>query len=213
MGALPPVVVMSGSGSTVTWWGAWSIHGRILPSLEQGPMFNAINFTLSYGTPDNSTVAGAHVAVFVCPSEIKPEPRPRADGSRFGVTNYGFAMGDWYVWGGFNGPENRSAFGPNRSRKLSDFTDGLSNTVVVAEVKAYQSQVSGCRPSGVTGPANIPPPNADPLAAAPRSTRAAAPSALAATPSGSKGPSTNPVLRPLGRQTSRSPAAPTGGLT
>ncbi|WP_337173414.1 DUF1559 domain-containing protein [Paludisphaera sp.] len=167
VGALPPEVVLSGSGSTVTWWGAWSVHGRVLPYLEQAAMYDAINFNLSYSTPQNTTVAGAVVTAFICPSEVRPEPRPRGDGSRYGVTNYGFAMGDWLVWGGFGGAQNRSAFGPNRSRRLGEFRDGLSNTVVAAEVKAYQPQMSNCRPSGVVGPNDVPRPDADPLTAAP----------------------------------------------
>ncbi|MBX6313146.1 MAG: DUF1559 domain-containing protein [Isosphaeraceae bacterium] len=165
-GALPPEVVLAGSGRTVTWWGAWSIHGRVLPFLEQGAMFNAINFNLTYGAAENSTVAGASLAVFICPSEIRPQPRPRAVGQT-GVTNYGFCMGDWFVWGGFGGPENRTAFGPNRSRRIADFIDGTSNTMLAAEVKAYQSQITNCPSSRLNDPNNIPPPNASPLAVVP----------------------------------------------
>src|SRR6059036_3840499 len=46
--ALPPPLIMGGSGATVTWYGGWSIHGRLLPFSEQGPMFNAINFAIDY---------------------------------------------------------------------------------------------------------------------------------------------------------------------
>src|SRR3954451_24715241 len=56
-GALPPSVVLAGSGQAVRWWGGWSIHGRLLPFMEQGPMFNAINFSVHYEAPENTTVA------------------------------------------------------------------------------------------------------------------------------------------------------------
>src|SRR5258705_8712519 len=46
-GALPPSCVLSGSGNTVSYWLGGSVHGRLLPLLEQGPMFNAINFDFS----------------------------------------------------------------------------------------------------------------------------------------------------------------------
>ena len=32
---------------------------------------------------------------------------------------YGFSVGDWFSWNGFNGPDNRQAFQPNRSRRLT----------------------------------------------------------------------------------------------
>src|SRR5690606_26236671 len=35
-GVLPPAVVLAGTGSDVRWWGGWSIHGRVLPYMEQG---------------------------------------------------------------------------------------------------------------------------------------------------------------------------------
>ncbi len=37
----------------------------------------------------------------------------------------------------FQGPENRSAFGANRSRRHASFTDGLSEMLMFAEVKTY----------------------------------------------------------------------------
>ena len=58
-----------------------------------------------------------------------PSRRPSAT-SQFGVANYNWNVGDWYVWGGLaDGTGNRGAFGVNRSRRLAEFTDGLSNTV------------------------------------------------------------------------------------
>src|SRR5262245_18843742 len=45
-GTFPLMVSMSGTGNTVAWWGGWGVSPRILPYMEQGPMFNAVNFTL-----------------------------------------------------------------------------------------------------------------------------------------------------------------------
>ncbi len=53
-------------------------------------------------------------------------------------TNYGWCMGDWFVWGGVNGTDNRSALQFNRPRRIADFTDGTSNSLLAAEVKAQQ---------------------------------------------------------------------------
>src|ERR1700704_1178394 len=61
----PLLVSMSGTGNTVTWWGGWGIPPRILPFMEQGPIFNSINFSLAYNAPNNAntTVASMSVAV------------------------------------------------------------------------------------------------------------------------------------------------------
>src|SRR5262245_47725037 len=166
-GALPPSMVMTGTGTTITWTNGWSVHGRILPFMEQGAAFNSINFGLRYSVPENTTVSAVVVSTFLCPSEIRPQPRPTATG-QFGVNNYGWNMGDWYVWGGFAGGSNRAAFQLNESRRFAEFTDGLSNTLVAAEVKAYQPNLGNCGGlANINNPAVIPPTTADPYAIAP----------------------------------------------
>jgi len=167
-GAMPMTMSLSGTGNTVFYDTGWSAQARILPYLEGNPLFNAANIGVFKEDPVNATVIMQTVNAFICPSEIKPQPSTHDYGVS-GVINYGLSGGDWFVWGGFNGPQNRSAFGPNRSRRLAEFTDGLSQTLFGAEVKAYQTS-SNCRfttlPS-VNDPNNIPSPYADPFAVAP----------------------------------------------
>jgi prepilin-type N-terminal cleavage/methylation domain-containing protein/prepilin-type processing-associated H-X9-DG protein len=165
-GALPPSLVLAKNGSTL-WSNGWSIQGRLLPFLEQGNAFNSINFTNPYSNPGNTTVSQLTIAVFICPSEIRPEPKQTSSGGRYGVCNYNWNMGDWAVWGGFGGWANRGAFGVNRARRLAEFTDGLSQTVLAAEVRSYQAVLSGCDLSTVFQPGSIPDPNADPYSAVP----------------------------------------------
>jgi prepilin-type processing-associated H-X9-DG protein len=168
-GVLPPSLVLSGSGSTVVWFGGWGIHGRILPFLEQGSVYNAMNFSINYETPPNSTVSNTSIAVYLCPSESRIESK-MGDAGPIYPTNYGFCMGDWYSWGGFGATGNRSAFGPNRSLRLAAVLDGLSNTMFASEVKTYTTYVRDCGGSGlsnVNSPTVIPPPAGDPLAVAP----------------------------------------------
>src|SRR3954447_15456981 len=54
-GTLPPSFIQTGVGSTITWSNGWSAHARVLPFMVQGSVFNAINFGMRYGTPENST--------------------------------------------------------------------------------------------------------------------------------------------------------------
>jgi prepilin-type N-terminal cleavage/methylation domain-containing protein/prepilin-type processing-associated H-X9-DG protein len=166
-GALPPSGVLSGKGHVVSTWIGWSVHGRVLPFMEGGSTFHAINFNHSGESPQNITVAALSIAAFLCPSE--PDPRPAAANVGISnVTNYGFCMGDWFVWGGFGGPQNRCAFGPNRSRRLSDFVDGTSNTLFASEGKAKQPLYRDCGGlSRVNDPSNVPGPERSPLEVAP----------------------------------------------
>src|SRR6478609_3214525 len=43
-GSLP----FAGINTPASGWVGWSVHARILPLLELGPMFNAINFVVPY---------------------------------------------------------------------------------------------------------------------------------------------------------------------
>ena len=167
--ALPMSSSLSGTGSNaVTWLSGWSAFARILPYAEQGNMFGAANFAIFKEDPSNTTIIGLTVPFLVCPSEPKPGVSTH-DYGLSGVNSYGINQGDWFVWGGFNGIGNRNAFGANRSRRFAEFTDGLSNTLLVAEVKVRQAS-SNCRTVPLTtinDPNNVPSPYADPYAVAP----------------------------------------------
>jgi prepilin-type N-terminal cleavage/methylation domain-containing protein/prepilin-type processing-associated H-X9-DG protein len=168
-GVLPPSMVLAGSGTKVTWSNGWSIQMRLLPAIEQGNAYNAINFSIAYQNHVNTTVTGQVISTFLCPSEANQRPTSHQTFGNVGINNYGWCMGDWFVWGSFGYAQpNRSAFGPNQSRQFADFTDGLSNTVILAEVKSYQNYLRDCGGlSKVNDPSNIPPPNADPMQVVP----------------------------------------------
>jgi len=108
-----------------------------------------------------------NVTVLTCPSEVNPAPKVTAT-SHHNVINYGWNSGDWYAWGGFVGTPNRAPFQVNLSRRFAEFTDGLSNTILAAEVKAYQPNLGNCGGlSSINNPTSVPPPSADPYAVAP----------------------------------------------
>ena len=102
-----------------------------------------MNLYLWKEDPQSSTAISQNVNIFICPSEVQQQVSTH-DYGLSGVNSYGVNQGDWFVWGGFNGPQNRNAFGMNRSRRIAEFTDGLSQTLLAAEVKTYQP-ASNCR--------------------------------------------------------------------
>jgi prepilin-type N-terminal cleavage/methylation domain-containing protein/prepilin-type processing-associated H-X9-DG protein len=161
-GAYPPSLVLAGLGNTPDWVGGWSVNARILPFLEQGTLFNAINWGSTFQAPINQTVASTSLAVFVCPSEVSPYPIDTSGGST-GVVSYGWCLGDWYVWGGFAMYPNRTAFSPNRSRRHSEFSDGMTNTIVASEVKTRQDERTDCGNFAfINSPGQVPDPSAPP---------------------------------------------------
>jgi prepilin-type N-terminal cleavage/methylation domain-containing protein/prepilin-type processing-associated H-X9-DG protein len=172
-GAFPPSNVLLGTGNTVTWNGGFSVHTRILPFMEQGVAFNALNFNTNHLGWENTTVVSMALSFFTCPSDVnasKRTPFPPFTGipGTVSVTSYGFNTGDWFIWNGFGGPDNRSAFEPNLSRRFADFTDGTSNTLLATDVKIYQPlRRCGTQLSQINTPTNIPAPTADPLTVAP----------------------------------------------
>jgi prepilin-type N-terminal cleavage/methylation domain-containing protein len=143
-------------------------HARILPYIEQNNLFSGIDLNVLYGDHLNKQTVGVVIPVFLCPSEVRPEPLDHYDFGLVGGINYAFSMGDWYVWGGLDSSvTTRSAFGVNLRRSLSDFTDGLSNTLLFSEVKNYTILMRDCGPLiGVSDPHHVPIPSADPLSVA-----------------------------------------------
>ncbi len=146
-GAFPPCTILVYSSLTATkpvWQGSWSVNARIAPFMELGPLYNAINFSGTYSDPPNTTVAFTPVKFFFCPSD----PGPLRDDATLlntgdATASYGQVVGDWYVWAN-GGPVNRSAFGPNFSRTLAQFTDGLSNTLAASEGYIGHLQARAC---------------------------------------------------------------------
>ena len=175
-GAFPPSNATWVVGTTFAYNG-FSVHARILPFMEQGVAFNSINFSSTHRTAINSTIVNIQVNSFVCPSDpnmggMTAFPTPNTFAR---VPCYGFNEGDWFLWNGTtngvnNQPITRGVFGPNTSRRAAEFTDGTSQTLFAADVRALQPF---CNLGGQFSEANLnsptatpPPPNAPPLTVA-----------------------------------------------
>jgi prepilin-type N-terminal cleavage/methylation domain-containing protein/prepilin-type processing-associated H-X9-DG protein len=172
-GTLPPadVIAVPGSGTTTN---GFSLHCRILPFMEQGVAFNALNFAFSHLQAPNSTVVTMSVSGFLCPSDVnanKRTPFPPFTGlsATASVTSYGFNQGDWYLWGGLaGGLDNRAPFQANRSKRLADITDGTSNTLWATDVKIYQALYRCSNGlANINNPNAVPDPSANPYTVAP----------------------------------------------
>jgi prepilin-type processing-associated H-X9-DG protein len=160
-------------GSAAPRW-AWT--AAILPQLEQGPFFNAMNVKLPIDVPANGTVRTSTLAIYVCPSDCKT--------GAFSVESQvvgGPAEARPISYAANGGTQDTSQpngmFRMNKSVRPKDIKDGLSNTFAAgergsflvqnawagalgdgrggAEVLAYVSgglNPAGASPSGFAGP-------------------------------------------------------------
>ena len=169
-GAFPMTGVVDPRPIAFAHWVGWSGHARILPLMEQGPMFSSINFTLRL-QPRRQLHGGRHDDLELPLPEREGLLSPHLPSGFFntpkGVSSYGLNMGDWFVFTA-GGPVTRGVFSPNVSRKFASFTDGTSNTILASEAKIRNPEYN-CVPglSMITDPTNVPDSTADPLTVAP----------------------------------------------
>jgi prepilin-type N-terminal cleavage/methylation domain-containing protein/prepilin-type processing-associated H-X9-DG protein len=170
----PSNIMLEGSYPTVAWTNNWSAQAKALPYSEGGAAYNAMNFTVKDSQPQNTTVCGLLIKMFVCPSDGNAQSF-NDGGTVFGSTNYGPNDGDWYIFswpdtptsqiGSGAGTPSRGAFAVNQARRIADFSDGTSNTVLFGEVKTFQPRIK-CATlfSSIpnTTAASFPAPNASP---------------------------------------------------
>ncbi len=109
-------------------WNGWSAHSMLLPYMEQGPIFNSINFSWAVtghlATPVNKTARITYLSVFLCPSDgIAGNGRRNSYLGSRGTTV-------------FRGTANRCTglFIYRRSYGLRDILDGSANTIAFSEV-------------------------------------------------------------------------------
>jgi prepilin-type N-terminal cleavage/methylation domain-containing protein/prepilin-type processing-associated H-X9-DG protein len=135
--------VWNGSGVTTT--NAWSAMSRILPFIEQENLFRNIDFNQSYSK--QTFVSSKRVATFLCPSEVndRGSGTDPVYGNKHWTINYAVNLGTWAVLTqkATAMQTGDGAFSPNIGYRYADFTDGTSNTIAVAEVKAYTPRLSG----------------------------------------------------------------------
>jgi prepilin-type N-terminal cleavage/methylation domain-containing protein len=104
---------------------------RMLPQLDQAPLYDATNFSLppGVGEVENRTAMLTSPGNFLCPSDVQP-PVPG-----YGRVNYRFSLGPTPLWaaGAYDPLSMAGPFTVIQSYSAGSFTDGLSTTVGVSE--------------------------------------------------------------------------------
>lgn len=116
----------------------WSAHARLLPQLEQEGVQRLIDWnTIPNDYTTRPDVAKLRIAIYICPSDPNDRARPTPKITHYPLC-YAFNEGTWFIYDPVSRTGGDGAFVPNKAVKPSDITDGLSNTLGMAEVKAYQ---------------------------------------------------------------------------
>ncbi len=118
---------------------SWSIHGRILPFLEQGTLYDQVDLDVAWD--NQSVLSGMKVPVYSCPSDpgsdITRDVSPKLASPLY-PTTYGFNFGTWLVYDPRTSQIGDGSFGPNARIGFRDFLDGTSHTLMASEVRARQ---------------------------------------------------------------------------
>ena len=127
---------------------AWGSH--LLPNLDQGPLYNQINFKASLLDPSNDIARRSVLGVFRCPSdpstdtwELGEEGNPTNILATLPTANYVGSFGtegaeDLCVAAPFPASQclGDGMFSHNSKFRIADITDGTSNTILLGEHKS-----------------------------------------------------------------------------
>lgn len=147
-------------GTSIDLGPGWAWGSMILPQMDQQPLYNSINFSLSVAYAQNNTCSTTSLAVYLCPSDfgnslvpvLANPPNPANPGSSSGsnivdTVARGNYVGCWglgeicagstptpgvMVAGDPIGIPN-GIFQRNSNTRISSITDGTSNTFAVGE--------------------------------------------------------------------------------
>ena len=128
----------------------WGWSAFIMPQIDQAPIYNKIDFTLPLNdsaNSDNREVVSTFLPSFMCPSDTAPKLRNRGGAGRPGSirnpgqawSSYKGAAGSYRAATGSrnrlrgNGSFRRLRVGGNSTRRIADFFDGTSNSIIVGE--------------------------------------------------------------------------------
>ena len=140
-GCFPPTFVTSASENATGSGASWSIHGRLMPYLDGGVAAERIDLDLDWHDQVDTGVTAMRIPVFLCPSESNDYYRTKNGKPYVSPHTYGFNFGTWMVYDPAENIGGDGAFTVNRGTISSEIADGLSTTLAVAEVKAYQSYI------------------------------------------------------------------------
>jgi prepilin-type N-terminal cleavage/methylation domain-containing protein len=142
----------------------WGWASRILPQMDQTPLFQSINFSLPLMDAAHATIRTRMLPIYRCPSDAGPDIFTMTDSSnnpltQLGTANYVGSFGTSDIDNCVGQPApfrcaGEGGLSHNSCVRLSEFTDGTSNTYNSAGIRLGLAlfQVEAMRLSGFWGP-------------------------------------------------------------
>jgi prepilin-type processing-associated H-X9-DG protein len=131
----------------------------VLPFVEAGNVFDMIDETKPISHADNALARGQLLSFMLCPSDERNQQPLNTSGKPGGNIGDNWARGNYAcnagngpmirnwpngIWGpdsfGWKDDFRRGVMGPNVAMSFERITDGLSNTMMVAEIRAGLSE-------------------------------------------------------------------------
>jgi prepilin-type N-terminal cleavage/methylation domain-containing protein/prepilin-type processing-associated H-X9-DG protein len=114
----------------------WGWAAFLLDDLEQGNLKKQIRFDLQISDPANAQVRISVIPIYICPSEALSGPYSVVDANGNPMCNV--ARSSYVAMNGVLGVssdafDNNGAFLRNRTFRVADITDGMSNTLFIGE--------------------------------------------------------------------------------
>jgi prepilin-type N-terminal cleavage/methylation domain-containing protein/prepilin-type processing-associated H-X9-DG protein len=141
--------------TTPTNWFGWSAQSVLLSYMEQGAIYNSINFYWapnsqcsgdSTATQINATAFNAKVLTYMCPSD------PLTQNPANNINSYHSSQGTTTYWGN---SVTTGVFSWIATKSITAITDGTSNTVAFSEAMVGGVTSAQMRQNAVSGASGI----------------------------------------------------------
>jgi prepilin-type N-terminal cleavage/methylation domain-containing protein len=120
----------------------WSAQVRVLPYLEQNGLAANVDLSKNYSSIsiNGQFMRSMRVGNYICPDEARDEQRfdDKTGAPSDYLLNYAVNCGVWKIYDPRDQSGGDGAFFPNAGLTPRNFSDGLSNTLMLAEVKGWQ---------------------------------------------------------------------------
>jgi len=133
---------VAGNNGDSTGYRSPGFHTMLLPYVDQGPLYNQINFNVRYDVAPNTTLRLTKVAAFLCPTDLPfPDPSSGPGNNYVGSAGPSLFMIEASPGAGIGNPpgtqiaatDQIGVFNMNKNIETRDITDGTSNVIAMSE--------------------------------------------------------------------------------
>ncbi len=164
----PPSGQLTGPLISGTASQPWSGHAFLMPFMEGDTVYKLADFSKGYHDAANRKppigdlpidIAATRVDVLMCPSEQNDKPRLAMSGPAVGSPehyplNYVMNVGKYMIYNPSSRQDGGGAFAPDAKIRHNMYSDGLSKTLAMSEVKAFTPRYHDAPAAPSTPPAS-----------------------------------------------------------